>query len=121
MADLSLDDFVYVGFIQIFTYRFRCNTDCLLEHSTMGLQVASRFFNSKPPFFLFSDYIKWMADNSRYLKASKNPTYTVSQINAYPTTTNAVQVVTSLIYACKFLFHVYIYTYVHTKFHINKC
>ena len=44
-----------------------------------------------------------MTDNSRYLKASKNPKYTVSQINAYPTTTNAVQVVTTLIYACKIL------------------
>ncbi|KAL3478541.1 major facilitator superfamily domain-containing protein [Aspergillus californicus] len=35
----------------------------------------------------------------QYLKASTNPVYTVSQINAYPTTTYAVQVVTTLIYA----------------------
>lgn len=55
-----------------------------------------------------------MADNSRYLKASKNPKYTVSQINAYPTTTNAVQVVTTLIYACKY------YIYIHTKSHVNR-
>ncbi|RAK99928.1 putative FAD dependent oxidoreductase [Aspergillus ibericus CBS 121593] len=34
-----------------------------------------------------------------YLKDSTNPKYTVDQINAYPTTTNAVQVVTTLIYA----------------------
>lgn len=39
------------------------------------------------------------ANNIRYLKASKDPVYEVWQINAYPTTTNAVQVVTTLIYA----------------------
>jgi ACS family pantothenate transporter-like MFS transporter len=38
---------------------------------------------------------------AQYLKASKNPKYTISQINTYPTTTSAVQVVTTLIYACK--------------------
>ena len=60
-----------------------------------------------------------MADNSRYLKASKNPKYTVSQINAYPTTTNAVQVVTTLIYACK---DSHLVSHPHTcKFHINRC
>ncbi|PKY01125.1 putative MFS transporter Liz1/Seo1 [Aspergillus campestris IBT 28561] len=35
----------------------------------------------------------------QYLKSSKDPKYTIAQINAYPTTTNAVQVVTTLIYA----------------------
>ncbi|OJJ89426.1 putative MFS transporter Liz1/Seo1 [Aspergillus glaucus CBS 516.65] len=35
----------------------------------------------------------------QYLKASKDPVYEVWQINAYPTTTNAVQVATTLIYA----------------------
>ncbi|RJE27025.1 transporter [Aspergillus sclerotialis] len=35
----------------------------------------------------------------QYLKQSTSPKYSVSQINAYPTTTNAVQVVTTLIYA----------------------
>ncbi|GLA89020.1 hypothetical protein AtubIFM56815_003489 [Aspergillus tubingensis] len=35
----------------------------------------------------------------QYLKDSTNPVYSVGQINAYPTTTNAVQVVTTLIYA----------------------
>lgn len=51
MADLSLDDFVYVGrsspisFCRVLT--------CLLEHSTMGLQVVSRFSNSKPLFLFF--------------------------------------------------------------------
>ncbi|PWY86668.1 pantothenate transporter, partial [Aspergillus heteromorphus CBS 117.55] len=35
----------------------------------------------------------------QYLKDSTHPTYTIDQINAYPTTTNAVQVVTTLIYA----------------------
>nr|XP_001396404.2 pantothenate transporter [Aspergillus niger CBS 513.88] len=35
----------------------------------------------------------------QYLKDSTNPKYSVGQINAYPTTTNAVQVVTTLIYA----------------------
>ncbi|PWY81657.1 pantothenate transporter [Aspergillus sclerotioniger CBS 115572] len=35
----------------------------------------------------------------QYLKDSTNPKYTVDQINAYPTTTNAVQVVTTLVYA----------------------
>jgi len=36
---------------------------------------------------------------AQYLKASKHPKYSIPQINAYPTTTNAVQVVTTLIYA----------------------
>lgn len=35
----------------------------------------------------------------QFLKASKHPKYTVSQINTYPTITNAVQVVTTLMYA----------------------
>ncbi|KAF2025487.1 MFS general substrate transporter [Setomelanomma holmii] len=35
----------------------------------------------------------------QYLKLSKHPKYTVSQINTYPTTTSAVQVVTTLLYA----------------------
>ncbi|KAL4894896.1 pantothenate transporter [Aspergillus ambiguus] len=35
----------------------------------------------------------------QFLKASKNPTYSVAQINAYPTTTSAVQVATTLVYA----------------------
>ncbi|KAJ6133818.1 hypothetical protein N7523_000140 [Penicillium sp. IBT 18751x] len=35
----------------------------------------------------------------QFLKASKEPKYSVSQINAYPTTTYAVQVVTTLAYA----------------------
>ena len=35
----------------------------------------------------------------QFLKASKHPKYTVSQINTYPTSTNAVQVVTTLAYA----------------------
>lgn len=35
----------------------------------------------------------------QFLKASKNPKYTVTQINTYPTTTQAVQVVTTLLYA----------------------
>ena len=36
---------------------------------------------------------------AQYLKASKNPKYEVWQINVYPTTTNALQVVTTLAYA----------------------
>jgi sugar phosphate permease len=36
---------------------------------------------------------------AQFLKASKHPKYTVAQINSYPTTTYAVQVVTTLIYA----------------------
>lgn len=35
----------------------------------------------------------------QYLKESKNPKYSISQINTYPTITNAVQVVTTFIYA----------------------
>lgn len=38
----------------------------------------------------------------QFLKESKNPKYTTSQVNTYPTTTDAVQVVTTLAYACKF-------------------
>ena len=36
---------------------------------------------------------------AQYLKASKDPKYTVPQINDYPTTTYAVQIVTTLSYA----------------------
>ena len=36
---------------------------------------------------------------AQYLKASKHPKYTVPQINDYPTTTYAVQIVTTLSYA----------------------
>lgn len=36
---------------------------------------------------------------AQYLKASKHPTFTVAQINVYPTTTYAVQIVSTLIYA----------------------
>ncbi|ORX93343.1 pantothenate transporter [Clohesyomyces aquaticus] len=36
---------------------------------------------------------------AQFLKHSKHPKYTVSQINTYPTTTSAVQVVSTLVYA----------------------
>lgn len=36
---------------------------------------------------------------AQYLKDSKSPKYSLSQINTYPTGTNAVQVVTTLAYA----------------------
>lgn len=36
---------------------------------------------------------------AQFLKHSKSPKYTVSQINVYPTTTYAVQVVSTLAYA----------------------
>jgi sugar phosphate permease len=36
---------------------------------------------------------------AQYLKKSTSPKYTVAQINTYPTTTNAVQVFTTLVYA----------------------
>jgi ACS family pantothenate transporter-like MFS transporter len=35
----------------------------------------------------------------QFLKASKSPKYSIGQINTYPTITNAVQVVTTLMYA----------------------
>lgn len=36
---------------------------------------------------------------AQYLKASKHPKYSIAQINDYPTTTYAVQIVTTLTYA----------------------
>ena len=36
---------------------------------------------------------------AQYLKHSKNPKYSVKQINTYPTATNGVQVVATLFYA----------------------
>lgn len=36
---------------------------------------------------------------AQYLKSSSNPTYTVAQINNYPTATSAVQVITTFLYA----------------------
>ena len=35
---------------------------------------------------------------AQYLKDNKNPKYTISEINTYPTGTSAVQVVTTLVY-----------------------
>jgi ACS family pantothenate transporter-like MFS transporter len=35
----------------------------------------------------------------QFLKASKDPKYSISQINTYPAATNAVQIVTTLLYA----------------------
>lgn len=67
----------------------------------MRAQVASQFSSSES---VDSKCIggQYLDDECRYLKSSKDPEYTVAQINAYPTTTNAVQVVTTLIYACMF-------------------
>jgi MFS transporter, ACS family, pantothenate transporter len=36
---------------------------------------------------------------AQYLKDSKHPKYSISQINVYPTTTSAVQIVSTLVYA----------------------
>jgi ACS family pantothenate transporter-like MFS transporter len=36
---------------------------------------------------------------AQYLKDHKNPKYTVSEINTYPTGTSAVQVISTLVYA----------------------
>lgn len=36
---------------------------------------------------------------SQWLKASTNPKYSIAQINAIPSATNGVQVITTLIYA----------------------
>ena len=36
---------------------------------------------------------------AQFLKDSKHPKYSIAQINDYPTTTNAVQIVTTLSYA----------------------
>lgn len=44
-----------------------------------------------------------LIDKRRFLKNSTDPKYSVGQINAYPTTTYAVQVVTTLAYACELL------------------
>lgn len=85
--------YMYVGSGEFVILPTLTNT----AHSTMGLQAASRFFNSMSSLFLFSVSL---TAGCRYLKYSKDPVYSVSQINAYPTTTNAVQVVTTLIYAC---------------------
>lgn len=43
-------------------------------------------------FFLLGDY-------HRFLKDSTDPKYSVGQVNAYPTTTYAIWVVTTLAYA----------------------
>jgi ACS family pantothenate transporter-like MFS transporter len=55
------------------------------------LTIANSFFNngagSAAPIF------------AQFLKDSKNPIYTVDQINEYPTGTSAVQVVSTLAYA----------------------
>lgn len=85
--------YMYVGSGEFVMLPTLTNT----AHSTMGLQAASRCFNSMSSLFLFSVSL---TAGCRYLKYSKDPVYSVSQINAYPTTTNAVQVVTTLIYAC---------------------
>ncbi|BCS23791.1 uncharacterized protein APUU_40235A [Aspergillus puulaauensis] len=64
-----------------------------------------KIFTSWHIYFLTIAYITFNNSSGgqpvfqQYLKASTDPVYTVGQINAYPTTTYAVQVVTTLIYA----------------------
>ncbi|KAL4780013.1 major facilitator superfamily domain-containing protein [Aspergillus varians] len=64
-----------------------------------------KIFTSWHIYFLTVLYITFNNANGgqpvfqQYLKASTNPTYTVGQINSYPTLTSAVQVLTTLIYA----------------------
>ena len=55
--------------------------------------------NRHPSFFNNAAAIGGQPLFAQYLKDSKNPVYSVPQINTYPTTTYAVQVVTTLIYA----------------------
>lgn len=66
--------------------------------------AASPSSNSKPfPFDGVGYWVKLDTDKimRRFLKDSKDPKYSVGQINAYATTPNAVQVATTLIYACR--------------------
>jgi len=72
---------------------FRCSIceQHPLREAEKLLTIANRFFNngagSAAPIF------------AQFLKDSKNPKYTVDQINVYPTGTSAVQVVSTLAYA----------------------
>ncbi|KAL2826748.1 pantothenate transporter [Aspergillus pseudoustus] len=52
-----------------------------------------------PMYIAFSSATPPQPCFQQYLKASTEPTYTVAQINIYPSATNAVQVVTTLAYA----------------------
>ncbi|KAL4769359.1 major facilitator superfamily domain-containing protein [Aspergillus nidulans var. acristatus] len=64
-----------------------------------------KIFTSWHIYFLTALYITFNNANGgqpvfqQYLKASTNPVYSVGQINSYPTTTYAVQVFTTLVYA----------------------
>ncbi|KAL3433094.1 major facilitator superfamily domain-containing protein [Aspergillus tetrazonus] len=64
-----------------------------------------KIFTSWHIYFLTGLYITFNNANGgqpvfqQYLKASTNPVYSVGQINSYPTTTYAVQVFTTLVYA----------------------
>lgn len=49
--------------------------------------------------YLDTTIIKLILTPRRFLKNSKDPVYSISQINSIPTTTPAVQVVTTLAYA----------------------
>lgn len=88
----------------IYIYVYLAITNGTLDHLTTLPQAVSRFFNSISLFLIFFSVLALKAlilMTGRFLKASTNPQYTVSEINDYPTTTNAVQVATTLIYACK--------------------
>ncbi|GAT31353.1 pantothenate transporter [Aspergillus luchuensis] len=64
-------------------------------------EISSPFYLSEQEVKLAQKRMQFEGrkDREPYLKDSTNPVYSVGQINAYPTTTNAVQVVTTLIYA----------------------
>ena len=74
----------------IFSNSTLCASHLLVKRGQLRLTYLRLFNNSAAgaaPIF------------AQYLKASKDPKYTVPQINNYPTTTYAVQIVTTLAYA----------------------
>lgn len=68
---------------------------------------VKKIFSSWHIYFLAALYITFNNAGSgvgqptfaQYLKSSKNPKYTITQINTYPTATSGVAVITTLIYA----------------------
>lgn len=69
----------------------------VLDVSTMVLLEVSLSSNSE--WYLNTTICKLNLTPGRFLKNSKDPVYSISQINSIPTTTPAVQVVTTLAYA----------------------
>ena len=78
-------------------------TYCTLCVSSIGSDALTREYGRATDSDIHSFFNNGAAGAApvfaQFLKDSKNPKYSISQINDYPTTTYAVQIITTFIYA----------------------